>query len=100
MSTDKSIADNILYKLIKVANCRIRPMFGEYVLYADNKVIGQINEGVLFIKFTKDVENWAQDLKKASPYKGAKEAFIVPKSKLNNIRWLSVLIQLTFNGLK
>lgn len=82
MATDKATAEGILAQLLAVADARMRPMFGEYVVYVDEKVIGQINEGRLSIKVTKFGEQFAPKLERASPYPGAKPTFVVPPEKL------------------
>ncbi|MGI4790182.1 MAG: hypothetical protein ACRYFS_15185 [Janthinobacterium lividum] len=70
--------------LSAVAEARMSPMFGEFVVYVDEKVIGQINESRLFIKVTKFREQFAPELESASPYPGAKVAFVVPSEKMAN----------------
>jgi TfoX/Sxy family transcriptional regulator of competence genes len=66
----------------------MRPMFGEFVVYVDEKVTGQINEGRLFVKVTKFGEQFAPELERASPYPGAKAAFVVPPEKMADAAWL------------
>ena len=88
MATDETTAEGILAQLSAIADARMRPMFGEYVVYVDEKVIGQINESRLFIKRTKFGEAFAPELESASPYPGAKAAFIVPLEKLADAIWL------------
>lgn len=88
MATRKDKAEEILAHLQAVADTRIRPMMGEYVLYVDDKVVGQINDNKLFIKVTAFGESFAADLKCESPYPGAKPAFIVPEDRIYDQRWL------------
>ncbi len=89
MATDKQTADTIFAKIAAVADARMRPMFGEYVVYVDEKVIGQLNENQLFIKITKFGEQYAPELQRAAPYPGAKPAFVVPPDRLEDADWLS-----------
>jgi TfoX/Sxy family transcriptional regulator of competence genes len=67
-------------------------MMGEYIVYVEDKVIGQINEGQLFIKATLFGEQFAPDLKKQAPYEGAKLALVVPFEMLADTEWLGELI--------
>ena len=99
MATDKQSAQNILQHLTVVADARIRPMMGEYIVYVDDRVIGQINEGELFIKATAFGEQFAPYLKKRSPYSGAKPAFIVSSDMLTDSEWLGELISGTVQHL-
>ena len=89
MATDKQTADTIFAKIAAVADARMRPMFGEYVVYVYEKVIGQLNENQLFIKITKFGEQYAPELQRAAPYPGAKPAFVVPPDRLEDADWLS-----------
>ena len=92
MATDKSAAEAILAKIAAVADARMRPMFGGYVIYVDEKVIGQFDENQFFIKTTKFGEQYAPELERASPYPGAKPAFIVPPERLDDADWLREFI--------
>ncbi len=92
MATDKQTAEVILQHLLAVADARTRPMMGEYIVYVDDVVIGQINEDELFIKVTPFGEQFAPELKKRSPYPSAKPAFVVPSDKLTDPEWLGELI--------
>ena len=80
MATDKQTADAILAKIAAVADARMRPMFGGYVIYVDEKVIGQFDDNQLFIKTTPFGEQHAPELERASPYPGAKPAFIARRN--------------------
>jgi len=88
MRTPKEKAESLLAHIQKVSDARIRPMMGEYVLYVNDKVIGQINQSQLFIKVTPFGEGFAGQLEKKAPYDGAKLAFVVPQSKIDDLVWL------------
>lgn len=88
MRTPKEKAESLLAHIQQVANARIRPMMGEYILYVDDKVIGQINHSQLFIKVTPFGEDFAGELHKESPYDGAKPAFTVPQDRIDDLAWL------------
>lgn len=92
MRTPKEKAESLLAQIQQVADARMRPMMGEYILYVDDKVIGQINHSELFIKVTPFGEEFARDLAKESPYDGAKPAFVVSQNKIDDHEWLRDLI--------
>lgn len=92
MRTPKQTAETLLASIQQVAEARIRPMMGEYILYVDDKVIGQINHSQLFIKVTSFGETFAEELEKESPYEGAKPAFVVPQNKIDDLSWLQTFI--------
>ena len=88
MPTDKRAAEAILAQIAAVADARMRPMFGGYVIYVEEKVIGQFDDNQLFIKTTPFGDGYAPELERASPYPGAKPAFIVPPERLEDADWL------------
>lgn len=88
MRTPKEKAESLLAHIQQIADARIRPMMGEYILYVDDKVVGQINHSELFIKVTPFGEAFAPGLAKESPYDGAKPAFVVPQHKIDNLDWM------------
>ena len=92
MPTDKQTAEAIFVQIAAVADARMRPMFGGYVIYVDEKVIGQLNENQLFFKVTPFGEQYAPELERAAPYPGAKPAFVVPSERLEDADWLREFI--------
>lgn len=100
MATDKQTAQTLLAKIAGVADARMRPMFGGYVIYVDEKVIGQFDEDQLFIKTTPFGEQYAPELERQSPYPGAKPAFIVPPERLEDADWLREFITGTRRQIK
>lgn len=88
MRTPKEKAEGLLAHIQQVAVARIRPMMGEYILYVNDKVIGQINHSQLFVKVTPFGETFAPSLERESPYDGAKPAFVVPQDKIEDLDWL------------
>lgn len=92
MRTTKEEAERILEQIKAVAEARIRPMMGEYLLYVDDKLVGQINRNQLFIKITPFGESFAAGLERESPYDGAKPMFVVPQDRIDDKTWLREFI--------
>lgn len=91
MPTDKETVDFILSKLSS-PRFVARPMFGEYSLYADDKVVGLVCDGLLHVK-DHVVTKRLQDLcEKGRPYPGAKPHFIVDESQLSTLRELPAML--------
>lgn len=88
MRTPKEKAESLLAHIQQIADARIRSMMGEYILYVDDKVIGQINHSQLFIKVTPFGEESAKGLTKEAPYDGAKPAFVIPQDKIDDLNWM------------
>ncbi len=100
MKTSKGKAESLLVHIQKIADARIRPMMGEYILYVDDKVVGQVNHNQFFIKVTPFGEEFAGDLLKEAPYDGAKPAFVVPQSKIDDLPWLQYFLTGTVKDLE
>ena len=78
---------------------RTRPMFGEYGLYCDEKVVGLICDDALFIKpSTADPELFSRT-EPAPPYPGAKPYHRVPGDALDDREWLGRAVQATADAL-
>lgn len=99
MKTTKPEAENILNRIQQIADARIRPMMGEYLVYVDDVVTGQINHNQLFIKVTAFGETYAGELPRESPYDGAKPAFVIPSDKIDDLDWMKVFIAGTVKDL-
>ena len=100
MPTDKTAAETILAQVAAVSDARMRPMFGEYTIYVDEKVIGVIGDGTLFVKATEFGVDYAPELETAAPYPGAKLALVVPPEKRENSLWLREFLAGTRRQLK
>lgn len=88
MKTSKEAAQKILTKIQQATDAHIRSMMGEYLLYANGVLVGQINHEQVFIKSTLFGERFAPELIKESPYDGAKPALVIPDEKINDSSWL------------
>lgn len=73
---------------------------GEYILYVDDVVVGQINHSQLFIKVTPFGEQFAAGLTKEAPYDGAKPAFVIPQSNIDDLPWMKHFLAGTVQALQ
>ncbi|WP_375386850.1 TfoX/Sxy family protein [uncultured Amnibacterium sp.] len=92
MSTSKAVADAIVLQLQQVADVRSRAMMGGRLIYADEVLVGQINEDELFVKASAFVDEYAPELERRPPYDGAKPAAVVPTGRLDDQGWLRGLL--------
>ena len=95
MSTSK---DTIAFIEEQLAGLPIRtlPMFGEYGIYCDDKIVGLICQDTLFIK-PSGIE--LAGTNPAPPYPGAKDYLSVPKTLLEDADWLQRAIRATADAL-
>ena len=72
-----------------------RPMFGEYGLYCDGKMVGIIGEDQLFIKPTAMGRSFAGGADEVSPYPGAKPCLLIKPDRWDDAEWMSELVRIT-----
>jgi TfoX/Sxy family transcriptional regulator of competence genes len=89
--TDPKFIERILEKMLPL-DVTAKPMFGGYGLYCQGKNFALVNDDTLFIKVTEPGLALAGRVSKAPPYPGAKPAFKISTSKLNNREWLVQLV--------
>ncbi len=98
MASSTKFVDFILEQLKDVGEVYTKKMFGEYCLYANNKVLGLICENQLFIKPTKAGRDFlGENALQAPAYKGAKPSFLI--ENIDNEQWLCELARLSLEEL-
>ena len=76
MASSKEFLDYVLEQLSDHLDLSYRPMMGEYVLYAQGKVVGGVYDDRFLLKKTKSAMELLKDageMQTAIPYEGAKE---------------------------
>ena len=77
MATTKEFHDFILENLQKVGEVSTRKMMGEYCVYYQGKMIGDICDNCLFLKPTASVLRLLPDAERAYPYEGSKTLMVM-----------------------
>lgn len=72
-----------------------RKLFGEYALYAGDKLVALICDDRLFIKPTYAGRDFIGQVDEVSPYKGAKPCFLIPDNRLDHADWVAELVRRT-----
>jgi len=67
-------------------------MFGEYALYADEKVVGLVCDNLLFVKIVPASKKLEPLCEKGEPFPGAKPHYIVEEVQLSTMVDLSVIL--------
>lgn len=98
MASDKSFVEFVVDQIENAGNIRSRAMFGEYAVYADDKLFGLICDNKLFIKPTEAGRKFIGDVVEAPPYPGAKNSFLI-EDKIEDREWLSELVRITVEEL-
>ena len=92
MATSKDVAEFILDKLGDRATFSVRPMFGEYCLYANRKPVAFICDDTLFIKIVPASEALASQCEQGQAYPGSKLYYIADESLLDKPELVEILL--------
>lgn len=77
MATDLDFVESVAARIDDTCEISYRKMFGEYALYSKGKVVALICDNQLFVKATAAGRSFIGDVVEASPYPGAKLAFLI-----------------------
>jgi len=98
MASNQDFVDFVTGQLQSAGEITYKKMFGEYGLYAGNKIFALICDNKVFIKPTVAGRNFIQNVVEAPPYPGAKPSFLI-EDKIEDHEWLSTLVRLTISEL-
>lgn len=85
MATQKDTVTYILDCLDDPTVFSARPMFGEYALYTDDKVVGLICDDTLYVKILPESQALEQICEKSPAYPGSKPYYVVAEEQLTSI---------------
>ncbi|MEY2925784.1 MAG: hypothetical protein RL367_261 [Pseudomonadota bacterium] len=95
MSSTRQTVDFIIEQMAGAGNVSARPMFGEYGVYCDGKIVALICDDQLFVKPTAGGRAFIGDVVEAPPYRGAKPSLLITGDQCEGGEWLSRLISLS-----
>ena len=98
MASDQNFVDFVLEQIKNAGDIIAKKMFGEYGLYADEKLFGLICDNKLYIKPTNSGRQFIGNVVEAPPYEGAKPSFLI-EDKIEDGDWLSELIRISLEEL-
>jgi TfoX/Sxy family transcriptional regulator of competence genes len=99
MASNQNFVDFVIGQLQSIDELSHKKMFGEYALYAGNKIFALICDNKLFIKPTIAGKNFMpDDIVEAPPYTGAKPMFLI-EDKIEDHEWLTNLVKITVKEL-
>jgi|SRR5919202_818506 TfoX/Sxy family transcriptional regulator of competence genes len=98
MASNQHFVDFVLEQIKHAGEITAKRMFGEYGMYADDKLFGLICDNKLFIKPTNSGREFIGNVVEESPYEGAKPSFLID-DKLEDSEWLSQLVRLSVKEL-
>lgn len=92
MATSPETIEFILEKLRNRGRFKTRAMFGEYALYADDKVVALVCDDQLFVKILPESKELADVCDTGAPYPGAKPHYIVEEDQLSKLEYLPTML--------
>src|SRR3954463_12639488 len=92
MATQKETIEFLLGKLRHPGQFTARPMFGEYALYAEGKVVALVCDELLYVKILPASQELEHQCEKGSPYPGAKPHYLVEEGQLFTIENLPAIL--------
>lgn len=95
MATQKRTIEFLLEQATTAGGVTAKPMFGEYGVYLDGKMIGSVCDDQLFVKPTVSGREHAEPVSDAPPYLGAKPQMLIAADRWNDAEWLSELLHVT-----
>ena len=95
MATQQRTVDYLLEQATRAVAVSTKPMFGEYGVYVDGKMIGSICDDRLYLKATASGRLHAEPVSEASPYPGAKPHLLIEADRWDDAEWLGALLSVT-----
>ena len=77
MATSESFADLICENIEDLGDVRRRKMFGEYMVYLNDKPVFSLCDNTVFAKMLPEIKEMMKDCETGFPYEGAKEHYII-----------------------
>jgi TfoX/Sxy family transcriptional regulator of competence genes len=95
MATQQRTIDYLIEQETGAGTVSARPMFGEYGVYVDGKMIGSVCDDQLFVKPTPSGRAHAEPVSGAPPYPGAKPQMLIEADRWEDAEWLGELLCVT-----
>ena len=77
MATTKDYIEYVCERLHGAGGLRYRKMFGEYLVYVNDKPVLLVCDNTVFVKIVPELAALMADAERGLPYEGAKEHYIL-----------------------
>ncbi|MDR2635092.1 MAG: transcriptional regulator [Clostridiales bacterium] len=84
MSTTVDFMEFVAEQIAPRFVCRYRKMFGEYMVYINDKPILLVCDNTVFVKILPEISELMANAEKGYPYDGAKEHYILDIEDVEN----------------
>lgn len=77
MATTIDFIEYVCEQLVGIGNIRYQKMFGEYLVYINEKPIITVCNNIAYVKEKEEIALLMKDASRGCPYQGAKEHYIL-----------------------
>lgn len=96
MATPIEYVNYVIDELSEIKNVRYRKMFGEYMVYVNDKPILLVCDSTVYVKIKDEIKELMKHSKVGIPYKGAKEHYVLDiENKALCIKVVTILEKIT-----
>lgn len=81
MACNIDFIDFVCRQIAPVGEVRYRKMFGDYVIYANEKPVITVCDNIAYVKIHPSIAYLMEDAERGFPYDGAKEHYILDVSQ-------------------
>ena len=96
MATNPGFVEFICDQINECGNIRNKKMFGEYMVYVNEKPVLLICNDIVYVKIKEEIEDLMRDAETGFPYNGAKEHYILDiEAKELSVEVVNILEKIT-----
>src|SRR5574344_545642 len=96
MATSNDYIEFVCEQIAGIGDIRYKNMFGEYMVYVNNKPILLVCDNIVFIKKLDEIKDLMENEEVGFPYQGAKEHYILDiENKELSSKVIPILVELT-----
>lgn len=95
MATQQRTIEYLIEQAASAGTVSAKPMFGEYGVYVDGKMVGSVCDDRLFVKPTASGRVHAEPVADSPPYPGAKPQMLIEADRWDDADWLGELLRVT-----
>jgi len=77
MASTEGFIEFVIEQIGDIGNVRYRKMFGEYMVYVNDKPILLVCDDTVYVKMHDEIKEQMQEAETDTPYKGAKPHYIL-----------------------
>lgn len=77
MATNQEFIEYVCEQIEGIGEIRYRKMFGEYMVYVNDKPILLVCDNIVYVKMKEEIEEWMKEAEIGNPYQGAKEHYLL-----------------------